>query len=65
MMNEILRRHLFFWPAAAVGLALDLATKSLVFDWLRFDWGTHLPRERTVIDGFFNLSTSLLSLIHI
>jgi len=52
-MRDALRRHLAFWPAAAIGTALDLATKSLVFGWLQT-----LPPEAqtyTAMKGFLTL----------
>lgn len=60
MPSESTRRHLLFWPAAAAGLVLDLASKRLVFDWLGYDWTARAPgRVQTVIEGFFTLRTSL------
>jgi signal peptidase II len=41
--------HLLFWPVFLVGLAADLWTKSLVFNWL----SAYAPQRYSVIDGFF------------
>ena len=41
--------HLLFWPVFLIGLAADLWTKSVVFDWL----APHAPQRYSVIDGFF------------
>jgi signal peptidase II len=55
-MSDALRRQLAFWPAAVIGTALDLASKSLVFGWLRFDWAGRRPLgEHTVVEGFLAL----------
>ena len=43
--------HLLFWPVFVVGLAVDLWTKSLVFDWL----SSLSSRRYTVLAGFFQL----------
>lgn len=42
--------HLIFWPLTAIGLTLDLWTKSAVFEWLSRRDGSF-----QVIDGFFQL----------
>lgn len=44
--------HLLFWPVFFVGLAADLWTKSLVFDWLT----PRAPQRYSIIDGFFQLT---------
>lgn len=43
--------HLIFWPIVVVGVALDLWTKSAVFDWL----SGRANNEYTVIDGILTL----------
>ena len=51
-----LKTHLIFWSLALVGFAMDLWTKSAVFNWLA---NTDRPRESfTVIEGFFYLVTA-------
>jgi len=42
-----------FWAVAAFAAAADLASKTLVFDWL----GGEGPRAYTVIEGFFRIAT--------
>jgi signal peptidase II len=44
-----LTAQLIFWPVVATGTALDLWSKSAVFDWLRHRQGDSVA----VIDGFF------------
>ena len=46
-----LRAHLIFWPLVVVGVALDLWSKSAVFDWLLQRQGGSGP----IIDGFLQL----------
>ena len=59
-MNPAVRRHLIFWYVAVLGAALDLVSKTAVFDWLGFDWAvSEAHRTHTVIDGFFSLETAL------
>lgn len=58
MNTGSLRRHLLFWTIAALGAASDLLSKSMIFDWLRFDWSTHCGVDQVVIDGFFMLQTA-------
>ncbi|MDH7600365.1 MAG: signal peptidase II [Sedimentisphaerales bacterium] len=48
-----LQRHLIFWPVAIVGLALDLATKKLVFSLLQT--GGHIQ----IIPGLLQLRLAL------
>ncbi len=43
--------HLLFWPVFILGLAIDLWTKSLVFDWL----GSRVSQRYIVWNGFFQL----------
>jgi signal peptidase II len=49
------KAHLVFWCIAAGGVALDLWTKSAVFDWLRQDAGGKF----VVIEGFLNIVMAL------
>lgn len=59
-MNPAIRRHLAFWYVTILGAALDLISKTVVFDWLGFDWATReAHKSHTVIDGFFTLETAL------
>jgi signal peptidase II len=59
-MNPVIRRHLIFWYVTVLGAALDLISKTVVFDWLEFDWAVHeARRSHQVIDGFFRLETAL------
>jgi signal peptidase II len=44
-----LRAHLIFWPLVVVGIALDLWSKSAVFDWLEHHGSV------SIIDGFLRL----------
>jgi signal peptidase II len=44
-------RHLLFWPVFAAGVALDLWTKSAVFNWLESRGQDGL----TIIEGFLRL----------
>ncbi|MDD5064119.1 MAG: signal peptidase II [Phycisphaerae bacterium] len=46
-----LRAHLIFWPLVVIGIALDLWSKSAVFDWLV---GEH-NGSFSIIDGFLRL----------
>ncbi len=46
-----LTAHLIFWPLIIAGFALDIWTKSAVFNWLQ------PGRSCTIIDGFFQLIT--------
>ena len=43
-----LKAHLIFWPLMAVGLTLDLWTKSAVFSWL----GRQPDKSVSIIEGF-------------
>lgn len=43
------KAHLLFWPVFLLGLAGDLWTKHLVFDWL----GSRIPSSYTIFNGFF------------
>lgn len=45
------KAHLVFWPLAAVGVALDLWSKHVVFGWLK----TRPSNEFSVIEGFITL----------
>jgi signal peptidase II len=45
------KAHLIFWTIAAIGIALDLWTKSAVFTWLEQKPGNSVP----IIDGFLQL----------
>lgn len=45
-----LRAHLIFWPLVGIGTALDLWSKSAVFDWLMEHNGSF-----SIIDGFLRL----------
>ncbi|MFA5252865.1 MAG: signal peptidase II [Phycisphaerae bacterium] len=45
-----LRAHLIFWPLVVIGIALDVWSKSAVFDWL----GQH-NGSVSIIDGFLRL----------
>ena len=42
--------HLLFWPVFLLGLAADLWTKSLVFNWLTSRGG---QQRYSIVDGFF------------
>ena len=46
-----LTAHLIFWPVFIIGLASDLITKSVIFNWL----SNRSPNYFEVIDGFFEL----------
>jgi len=46
-----LKEHLIFWPIAVIGLALDLWSKSAVFNWL----GQKPGNSVSIIDGFLQL----------
>ena len=50
-----LSAHFVFWPIALCGVAVDLWTKSLVFDWLR----EQPEGQFVVVDGFLNLVMAL------
>jgi signal peptidase II len=45
------KAHLIFWTIAAIGIALDLWTKSAVFTWLEQKPGNSV----SIIDGFLQL----------
>jgi len=47
------KEHLTFWSILVVGLALDLSTKKIVFDWLESRGSV------SVIDGYLQLVTAL------
>ena len=50
-----LKAHLIFWPVAVLGTALDLITKTFIFEWLK-----HKPDNmHTVIPGFFSFVMAL------
>jgi signal peptidase II len=62
LKSEVLRArlpnfkaHLIFWPLVAGGLALDLWTKTAVFDWLQRQGRDSFP----VINGFLRLVMAL------
>ena len=46
-----LKAQLTFWPLMLIGLALDLASKSMVFSWLEQKPGNSV----SIIDGFLHL----------
>ena len=50
-----LSAHFVFWPIALCGVAVDLWTKSAVFDWLR----QRPEGQFVVVDGFLNLVMAL------
>jgi signal peptidase II len=50
-----LTAHLIFWPLAAVGIALDLWSKSAVFNWLQ----TQNRSSISIIEGFLRLVMAL------
>jgi signal peptidase II len=55
------KRHLLFWSLTAAGAALDLLSKGLAFELLRFDWTAKPPHgvPMPVIDGFFTLEAAV------
>ena len=55
------KRHLLFWSLTAAGAALDLLSKGLIFELLRFDWAAKPPHGESlrVIDGFFTLEAAV------
>jgi signal peptidase II len=43
--------HMIFWPIALIGIAADLISKSLMFDWL----SNRASQTFSIIDGLFQL----------
>ncbi len=52
MVLPDLAAQLAFWPLMAVGLALDLWSKSAIFEWLRQEQSNSI----SIIDGFLQLT---------